>query len=139
MGSELEASASDSWALGSTFGGSLKRLSLDQAQLEVGQASSSNGGETFLSSHRGHLHARSPRLPLSATGPSQDAVHCASFLTGLSQGVDPCASLPMTPKAITKSLADVALVDEVLRFQKGTLPSSRSSWGEGSSSSSTPS
>ncbi|RVW20109.1 hypothetical protein CK203_111553 [Vitis vinifera] len=61
----------------------------------------------------------------------QDAVHCASFLTGLSQGVDPCASLPMTPKAITKSLADVALVDEVLRFQKGTLPSSRSSWGKG--------
>ena len=169
--------------MGSAFGGSLKRLSLGQAHLEVGRACSSNSGETLFSSPRSHLHLQSPRLPLSvigplsatgpsqgtvhyayfpagpsrgvvpcaflhvrsprliplATGPSQGTVHCASFLAGLSQSVDPCASLLTAPTTIVMPLADVALLDEVLKFQKCTLPPSRSSWGEGPSSSSTPS
>ena len=143
----------------------------------MGRAYSSNGGETFLSSLGSHLHVRSPRLPLSAMGPlsvtghSQDTIHCVSFPTGPSQGVDPCASLhvwsPRLPPsqgtvhcvsfsagpsqgvdpcasllaastAIVMPLADVALLDEVLKFQKCTLPPSCSSWGERSSSSSTP-
>ena len=99
LGSELEALASDSWALGSAFGGSLKRLSLGQAQLEVGRACSSNSGETLLSSPRSHLHLQSPRLPfsvtgpLSATGPSQGTIHYAYFPAGPSQGVVLCAFL----------------------------------------------
>ena len=141
----------------------------------MGRAYSLNGGETFLSSLGSHLHVRSPRLPLSAMGPlsvtghSQDTIHCVSFPTGPSQGVDPCASLHVwsprlppsqgtvhyasfstspsqgvdpcvsLPTVITKPLADIALLDEVLRFQKSTLPPSCSSWGERSSSSSTPS
>ena len=55
---------------------------------------------------------------------------------GPSHGLDPCASFPMALEVIVKPLADISLLEEVLRFQ-GMLSSSRSSWGEGPSSSST--
>ena len=86
----------------------------------------------------GSLPARSPRLLPAVTGPSQDFALCASCPVAPLHD-DPCAPLPMAPTAIAKPLADVALLEEVLRFQKGTLPPSRSSWGEGPSFSSTPS
>ena len=50
---------------------------------------------------------------------------------------DPCAPLPTAPTTTAKPLADAALLEEVLKFQKGTLPPSHSSWGEGPSFSST--
>ena len=85
----------------------------------------------------GSLPARSLRPFPAATGPSQGSVLGASSPVAPLHGVDPCTPLPMTLTAIVKPLADVSLLDEVLRFQKGTLPLSRSSWGEGPSSSST--
>ena len=84
----------------------------------------------------GSLPARSLRPLPAAIGPSQGFALSASCPTAPLHGVDPCAPLPT---AIAKPLADVALLDKVLRFQKGTLPPSRSSWGEGPSFSSIPS
>ena len=97
--------------LGSVNGGSLKRLSLGKAQLEVGQACLLKGGENFHSSPKEVLHVR-----------------CPSFLSttmGTPQGLDPCVSFLMASEANSKSLADIAFL-EVLKFQ-GTLSSSRSS------------
>ena len=98
--------------LGSVNGGSLKRLSLGKAQLEVGQACLLKGGENFHSSPKEVLHVR-----------------CPSFLSttmGTPQGLDPCVSFLMASEANSKSLADIAFLEEVLKFQ-GTLSSSRSS------------
>ena len=96
--------------------GSLKRLSLGKAQLEVGRACLFEGGENFLSSPREALHDWCPSFPSTAMGPPQ--------------GLDPCASFLMPSELNAKPLADIALLEEVLRFQ-GMLSSSRSSWGEG--------
>ncbi|RVW81746.1 hypothetical protein CK203_049512 [Vitis vinifera] len=79
-------------------------------------------GENLHSSPREVLHDRCPSSPSTVMGPSH--------------GLDPCASFPMALEVIVKPLADISLLEEVLRFQ-GMLSSSRSSWGEGPSSSST--
>ena len=50
---------------------------------------------------------------------------------------NPCASMMPFTESMVKPLADEAILDEALRFQ-GTLSRSRSSWGKGPSSFSTP-
>lgn len=89
--------------LGFTFRGSLKRLSLGKTQLEMGWACSLKGGKTLISSPRERLHNRCPSFPSTATGPPQ--------------GTDPYASFQTAPEATMKPLADIALLEEVLRFQ----------------------
>ncbi|RVW73505.1 hypothetical protein CK203_060050 [Vitis vinifera] len=64
-----------------------------------------------------------------AQGPSQVFALCASCPTAPLHD-DPCAPLPRLNDD-REALADVALLEEVLKFQKGTLPPSRSFWGEG--------
>lgn len=124
LGSEKEALADRSRALsGFVFGGSLKRLSLGKAQMEVGWACLLKEWENFHSSPREVLHDRCPSFSSTTMGPSL--------------GLDPCASFPTASKANAKPLADITLLEELLRFQ-GTLSLSRSSWEEGPSSSSTP-
>ena len=125
LGLEKEALATRSRAmLGFVKGGSLKRLSLGKAQLEVGRACLLKGRENFHSSPKEVLHVRCPSFPSMVMGPPQ--------------GLDPCVSFPTASEANLKPLADIAILEEVLRFE-GTLSSSHSFWGEGpSSSSSTP-
>ena len=124
LGLEKEALAARSRAmLGFVKGGSLKRLSLGKAQLEVGRACLLKGGENFHSSPKEVLHVRCPSFPSMVMGPPQ--------------GLDPCVSFPTASEANLKPLADIAILEEVLRFE-GTLSSSHSFWGEGPSSSSTP-
>lgn len=80
LGLEKETPASGSQASsGSAFGGSLKRLSLGKAQLEVGWTCSLKGGETLISSPRERLHDRCPSFPSTATGSSQDTDPYAYF------------------------------------------------------------
>ena len=86
----------------------------------MGRVCSLKGGKTLISFPRRRLHDRCTSFPSSTTGPSQ--------------GVDLCTSLPT---ATTKLLANIALLDEVLKFQ-GTFLSSCFSWGEGLSSFTTP-
>ena len=169
MGLELEASASIFGALGSTCGQvqGQAQLEEDRACSSKGDktlisfprrplpARSPNPNLIFLAMGSplltGHslfsmgpsqdapclsLPAWSPRSLPAATSPSQGTALCASCLTGPLHGANPCT--PLTT-AIAKPLADDTLLDEVLKFQKGTLPLSRSSWEEGPSFSSTPS
>ena len=88
----------------------------------MGRACLFEGGENFLSSPREALHDWCPSFPSTAMGPPQ--------------GLDPCVSFPTASEANLKPLADIAILEEVLRFE-GTLSSSHSFWGEGPSSSST--
>ena len=85
----------------------------------MGRACSLKGGKTLISFPRRRLHDRCTSFPSSTTSPSQ--------------GVDLCTSLPTAPTTTMKLLADIALLDEVLKFQ-GTFLSSCFSWGEGPSS-----
>ena len=88
--------------------------------MEVGRACLLKGKKNFHSSPKEVLHNRCPSFPSTAMDPPQ--------------GLDPCASFPTALEVNTKPLADIALLEEVLIFQ-GKLFSSRSSWGEGPSSS----
>ena len=92
--------------------------------MEVGRACLLKGKKNFHSSPKEVLHVRCPSFPSMVMGPPQ--------------GLDPCVSFPTASEANLKPLADIAILEEVLRFE-GTLSSSHSFWGEGpSSSSSTP-